>query len=99
MRNTYQLEAVERGITNKDLQTATLIANLSRTIKLLTVDIEHEEICAGVRDVTDQAYPALARSLRARRNNLAATIATLGRLGNLHDDLADLGFLNPKEGF
>ena len=44
---------------------------------VLTVDIEHEEMRAGVRNVADPAYPVLARSLRARRENIGATIASL----------------------
>ena len=48
--------------------------------ELLTVDIEHEETQAGVRDPSDPAYPVLARSLRVRRDNIGATIATLENL-------------------
>jgi len=44
------------------------------------VDIEHEEAWAGVRDLSDPAYPMLARSLRARRENIGATIASLEAL-------------------
>ena len=47
---------------------------------MLTVDIEHEETQAGVRDLADPAYPVLARSLRVRRDNVTATIAMLENL-------------------
>jgi hypothetical protein len=48
-------------------------------LALLTVDIEHEEARAGVRDVSDPTYPVLARSLRVRRENIGTTIAMLER--------------------
>jgi hypothetical protein len=59
---------------------ATLIGSLSRSVALLTVDIEHEETRVGVRDLSDPAYPVLARSLRVRRENIGATIALLENL-------------------
>jgi hypothetical protein len=46
-------------------------------VALLTVDIEHEEARAGVRDLSDPAYPVLARSLRVRRENIRVTIGSL----------------------
>jgi hypothetical protein len=46
-------------------------------VELLTVDIEHEEARVGVRDLSDPAYPVLARSLRTRRDNICATYASL----------------------
>jgi hypothetical protein len=49
-------------------------------VNILSADIEHEEERAGVRDVCDPAYPVLARSLRARRENIGATIASLEAL-------------------
>jgi hypothetical protein len=44
---------------------------------LLTADIELEEARTGVRDLKNPAYSTLARNLRARRDNLVATIAML----------------------
>jgi hypothetical protein len=49
-------------------------------VELLTVDIEHEQTRVGVRDLSDPAYPVLARSLRTRRENIGATIAMLENL-------------------
>ena len=65
--------------TNK-LQIATLIGDLWRSVEVLTADIEHEEKHSGARNVADPTYPVLARSLRARRENLGATIASLEAL-------------------
>jgi hypothetical protein len=53
---------------------ATLIGSLSRSVELLTVGIEHED---GVRDLSDPAYPVLARSAKV---NFRVTIAELEAL-------------------
>jgi hypothetical protein len=55
----------------------TLIANINRSVELLKVDIDTEEERARVKDVSDPTYPIVARQLRARRDNLNATIAAL----------------------
>ena len=80
MANSYRLETLRGTAAVNGLQIATLIGNLSRSAELLTVDIEHEEARAGVRDLADPAYPVLARSLRVRRDNIRATIAMLENL-------------------
>jgi hypothetical protein len=80
MANPYLPETLRGTAAVNKLQIATLIGSLSRSMELLTVDIEHEEARAGVRDLSDPAYPALARSLRVRRDNIGATIASLEAL-------------------
>ncbi|MEH2564069.1 hypothetical protein [Bradyrhizobium sp. AZCC 2289] len=80
MANSYLLETLQRTAATNELQIATLIANLSRSVDILTADIEHEETRAGVRDFSDPAYSVLARSLRTRRENIGATIAMLENL-------------------
>jgi hypothetical protein len=80
MANSYLLETLRGTAAANKLQIATLIGSLSRSVALLTVDIEHEEARAGVRDLSDPTYPVLARSLRTRRENLGATIAILENL-------------------
>jgi len=80
MANSYLLETPRRTAATSSLQIATLIGSLSRSVALLTVDIEHEEARAGVRDLSDPAYPVLARSLRVRSENLRVTIASLEAL-------------------
>ena len=77
MANSFLIETLRGTAAVNKLQIATLIGNLSRSVELLTVDIEHEEARAGVRDLSDPTYPVLARSLRARRENIRATIAAL----------------------
>ena len=80
MANSYLLETPRRTAAINGLQIATLIGSLSRSVALLTVDIEHEETRVGVRDLSDPAYPVLARSLRTRRENIRVTIASLEAL-------------------
>jgi len=80
MANSCLLETLRGTAATNKLQIATLIGDLSRSVDILSADIEHEEARAGVRDVSDPIYPVLARSLRARRENLGATIASLEAL-------------------
>ena len=80
MANSYLLETPRGTAAINGLQIATLIGSLSRSVALLTVDIEHEEARAGVRDLSDPTYSVLARSLRTRRDNIRATIASLEML-------------------
>jgi hypothetical protein len=80
MANSYLLETLRGAMTVTKLQIVTLIESLSRSVELLTVHIEHEETRVGVRDVSDPAYPVLARSLRTRRDNIRTTIAMLENL-------------------
>jgi hypothetical protein len=77
MANSYSFETLRGTAATNELHIATLVANLSRSVEILTADIEHEEARAGVRDVLDPTYPVLARSLRVRRDNLMDTIALL----------------------
>ena len=82
MADTYLLDTPRRTAADDRLRIATLIASLSRSVELLAVHIDHEEARAGVHDLSDFAYPVLARSLRVRRTNIEATIAALEmRLG------------------
>jgi hypothetical protein len=54
-----------------------LISDLDRRAQLLDRDISAEEEHALVFNLFDAAYPVLARTLAARRDNLKATIAML----------------------
>jgi hypothetical protein len=68
-----QLETSLREVA----QIRTLIVTLSRSVDLLNWDIDAEEERTLLRDLSDPAYPILARTLRTRRDNLSATIAAL----------------------
>src|SRR5882724_5323773 len=80
MANSFLLETLRGTAAVNRLQIVTLVGDLSRTVAILTVDIAHEEARAGVRDLSDPAYPVLARSLRTRRDNIGATIGMLENL-------------------
>jgi hypothetical protein len=59
MANSSLIETLRGTAAANRFQIATLIEGLLRSVDLLTVDIEHEEIRAGVRNVSDPAYPVL----------------------------------------
>ena len=69
-------ETLQRIATNQ-FRTATLINDLTRSVSILTANIEHQEAQTGVCDLKNPTYPVMARNLRARRDNLRATIASL----------------------
>jgi hypothetical protein len=54
-----------------------MLNDLWRTILILNIDISTEEERARVFDMRDPAYPILARTLAARRENLRVTVAAL----------------------
>ena len=54
-----------------------LISDLRWRVQLLDSDIQDEEKRTGISNVSNTAYPILARNLRTRRGNLLATITVL----------------------
>jgi hypothetical protein len=54
-----------------------MIADIDRKARLLDCDIATEEERAGISDRSDAAYPILARTLAARRDNLRDTVTAL----------------------
>ena len=77
MAKSFLPETPRKTVGANPFQIAILIGDLSRSLAFLTADIEHEEERTGVRELADPAYPVLARRLRARRDNIGATIASL----------------------
>lgn len=57
--------------------TRKFIGDLRRLVRLLDNDIDFEEERTGISDPADSGYSVTARQLRARRDNLAATIFEL----------------------
>jgi hypothetical protein len=53
MANSYLPETLRETAAMNTLRIAALIADLSRSVALLTVDIEHKEARAGVHDLSD----------------------------------------------
>jgi hypothetical protein len=69
-------------------QIRTLITNLDRVVQILACDVAAAEEEHEGSDRSKTAYPILARTLAARRDNLRNTIATLDqRLANLAAEL------------
>jgi hypothetical protein len=66
-------------------QAKALIADLYRLVAVLNVDIDFREQEAGVTDLARPEYPALARTLRARRDNLLETISVLRQRASRSD--------------
>ena len=63
--------------TRELAQAKSLIADLDRLVDVLNVDIDFREQEAGVTDLARPEYPAVARTMRARRDNLLQTISAL----------------------
>jgi len=83
MQPTSRLETLpNHPRTTMKLQT--LIYDLRWRVQLLDADIQGEEKRTNISDVSNTAYPIVARNLRTRRHNLLATITTLeSRLGEM----------------
>jgi hypothetical protein len=73
----HQGQSRRSGELREATQTRTLISDIALVVEILNVDISSEEQSAGVGDPARSEYPALARTLRARRDNLLETISAL----------------------
>lgn len=73
------MQEVSRSGAAGELRLDALIADLWWRVRLLNTDILEEEARAGVFDAQQPTYPLLAANLRARRDNLVATIGMLER--------------------
>lgn len=71
------MQEVSRSGAEDELRLDGLIADLWWRVRLLNTDILEEEAKAGVFDPQQPTYPTLAANLRARRDNLVATIGML----------------------
>ena len=76
MQPTSRLETLPNH-PRTTMKLRTLINDLRWRIRLLDADIPDEEKRTGISNVSDTAYPILARNLRTRRGNLLATITML----------------------
>ena len=54
MANSFLHETLRLTAAANQLQISTLISTLSRSLDILTADIEHEEQRAGIRDLADR---------------------------------------------
>ncbi|MET4801205.1 hypothetical protein [Bradyrhizobium sp. LB11.1] len=71
------MQEVSRSGAAGELRLDALIADLWWRVRLLNTDILEEEARAAVFDAQQPTYPVLAANLRARRDNLVATIGVL----------------------
>jgi len=77
------MQEVSRSGAAGELRLDGLIADLWWRVRLLNTDILEEEARTGVFNAQQPTYPVLAANLRARRDNLVATIGMLEqRLGS-----------------
>jgi hypothetical protein len=82
MTKQQLFETSANRASQETTQIETLIGRLARTAELMDADINQEEKLASVSDPRDPAYPMIARSLKARRDNLTASISSLQALVN-----------------
>lgn len=71
------MQEVSHSGADEELRLDGLIADLWWRVRLLNTDILELEARAGVFDAQQPTYPLLAANLRARRDNLLATIGVL----------------------
>jgi hypothetical protein len=81
MMDLYRSEALPMTAEAKKLRVATLVGEMLRAVDLLDASIKNEEDKALIKDPQNCRYPTTARSLRARRDNIQSTIATIQTLG------------------
>src|SRR5258708_33823876 len=77
MKTQHHFEIESEDARREVAQIRTMIVDLDRVARFLASDIVIEEERSRVADRSDPAYPILARTLAARRDNLKVTIATL----------------------
>jgi hypothetical protein len=70
-------ETIDRQPVKEVTRVRGLIDSLRVNLDTMTADIEAEERQCQISDVAHVSYPTLAKSLRARRDNLEATINLL----------------------
>jgi hypothetical protein len=71
------MQTMSRFEATTPTQLHALISDLRWRARLLEADILDEEKKTGVSDPANLSYPILATTLKARRDNLLATVATL----------------------
>ncbi len=77
MEHQWDFKSASKFDSREVAQISGLIRDLDRIVRIIDFDIAAQEEDAGVFDSSKAAYPITARMLRARRDNLANTIASL----------------------
>lgn len=76
MQMTSRFETPSHPLSTR-IKLQALLADLHWKVHLLSSDIVAEEQRTRISNLSDLAYPILARNQRSRRDNLLATIAVL----------------------
>ena len=79
MSTASRFETLTRRKVLIEERTHKFVSDLRRLVHLLDVDIDLEEKRTGISDLASRNYSVVARGLRARRDNLTATISRLER--------------------
>ena len=79
MKHQYHFGSPNRVAFREVARIGALIRDLDRVVRILESDIATEEERSGVTDRFDAAYPIIARTMTARRDNLKETIGALER--------------------
>ncbi|MBK3666804.1 hypothetical protein JJE66_37055 [Bradyrhizobium diazoefficiens] len=82
------MQSMSRFEPTASLQFHALISDLEWRVQMLEADIAEEERNAGNADPGSPTYSMLALNLRARRDNLRASIAMLERQGERAAELS-----------
>jgi hypothetical protein len=77
MKHQRHFDTSEAAVQREAAQIRKMIGDLDRIVQLLSCDIATEEERARIFDRSDVAYPILARTLAARRDNLRETVTAL----------------------
>jgi hypothetical protein len=77
MRQQHHFDIDGQTAQREAVKIRTMIRDLNRTVQVLDLEIVTEETRVGVRDLSDFAYPIMAKTMIARRENLKVTIAAL----------------------
>ena len=77
MKHQSRFESPKDAVCDDAARLGALINELNRRVRILESDLAREEDLAGVSNPINAAYPASARVMAARRDNLKQTIAAL----------------------
>ena len=77
MRHLRYFEIDGQTAQREAVKIRTMIRDLYRTVQVLELEIVTEENRLGLHDLSNVAYPIMAKTMVARRENLKVTIAAL----------------------
>jgi hypothetical protein len=77
MRHQRHFEIDGQIAQREAMQIGRMICDLNRTVQILDLEIKAEEVRSRVHDLSNFAYPIMAKTMVARRENLKVTIAAL----------------------